>query len=365
LQPFIVLIMPRLAMLYDGRRVGPERYLMTAQRLIITAPRQCQIETFEPPTQAGWGEAVMRIHYSLVSPGTDMSNFRCGPSRPGPFCPGYTAVGVLESVGAGLDAKLGTPYFLFPSLGDSFNCHGSHKLIALDGILVPLPAGLSEAKAGYARLINVGMTPFCHYYPQIEDTCLVIGLGLVGNLVAQVARLKGLRVIGMEPNASRRERARTVGFTDLVDPTAGDPVAAVKALTEGRGAGLTVNASGVADTFMTAIACTATGGELSTLGGVRGETKHTLQPFLTQVQQRHVTIRGGWEMLLPRRFTPGNGRPCTERNLEQALRWLVTNQIQVDPLWTHTLQPAELPAAYHAFDQAHPDYFGVVTDWRG
>ena len=59
--------MPRLAMLYDGRRVGPERYLMTAQRLIITAPRQCQIETFEPPTQAGWGEAVMRIHYSLVS----------------------------------------------------------------------------------------------------------------------------------------------------------------------------------------------------------------------------------------------------------------------------------------------------------
>ena len=43
--------------------------------------------------------------------------------------------------------------------------------------------------------------------PSLGETCAVLGLGLVGLLVAQLARASGLRVLCMEPDHHRRDIA--------------------------------------------------------------------------------------------------------------------------------------------------------------
>jgi len=73
----------------------------------------------------------------------------------------------------------------------------------------------------------------------------IVGLGHIGLWAVQGARLAGAaEIIGIDGHGRRRELATAMGATRLVDPTAGDPVDAVRALTEGRGADVVIEAAG-------------------------------------------------------------------------------------------------------------------------
>jgi S-(hydroxymethyl)glutathione dehydrogenase/alcohol dehydrogenase len=79
-----------------------------------------------------------------------------------------------------------------------------------------------------AALITAGVTP--------GSSVAVIGCGGVGQSVIQGARIAGAgTIVAIDPVESRREASRQFGATHLVDPGDGDPVALVRALTEGRG----------------------------------------------------------------------------------------------------------------------------------
>lgn len=63
------------------------------------------------------------------------------------------------------------------------------------------------------------------------DTVAIIGLGGVGLNVLQGCRISGAaRIIAVDLSDEKLERAGRLGATDLVNPSAGDPVAAVRAL---------------------------------------------------------------------------------------------------------------------------------------
>lgn len=337
---------------------------MNAQQLRVTGPNRIELQAVQIDDHLAPGMCLLRISHSLISPGTELLNLAAIQAGHAMGI-GYTAVGTILADGGGTDPSLnGQPVFLFPAFTDQKDCHASHKRCERDAIYTPLPDGLDPAKACFARMINVVLTPFAHLDSRIQGWALVVGLGLVGNLAAQVARLKGFSVIGVDPDAARRQRAKDVGVHHVIDPAAGDTVEQVKAITNGRGAMLTINATGSASTFMTSIAATADGGEFSSLGGARGEAFVNLVELYRHVQGRHVTLRGGWEMLLPRQPSPGNHTPSTAEHLAMALRWLRDDTINLAPLWTHTLKPHEAPAAYAALRQADPAYLGVVVDWR-
>jgi S-(hydroxymethyl)glutathione dehydrogenase/alcohol dehydrogenase len=73
----------------------------------------------------------------------------------------------------------------------------------------------------------------------------VIGCGGVGQSVVQGARIAGASVIiAIDLSLARRDASLAVGATDAVDPADGDPVAAVQALTDGRGADFTFEVVG-------------------------------------------------------------------------------------------------------------------------
>lgn len=72
---------------------------------------------------------------------------------------------------------------------------------------------------------------------QPGSSVVVVGCGGVGQSVVQGARLAGAAtIIAVDPVAARRDAACTLGATHAIDPGDGDPVAAVKELTAGRGA---------------------------------------------------------------------------------------------------------------------------------
>ncbi|MFE4636228.1 alcohol dehydrogenase catalytic domain-containing protein [Streptomyces sp. NPDC056773] len=98
------------------------------------------------------------------------------------------------------------------------------------------------------------------------ETLTVIGAGGVGLAVVQVAVADGARVIAVDPHAPSREQARRYGAHAVVDPLAGDPVAAVHDATEGAGCDVVVDTVGNTHTPGQAVRMTGTRGRVVLVG---------------------------------------------------------------------------------------------------
>lgn len=78
----------------------------------------------------------------------------------------------------------------------------------------------------------------------LGETVAVFGLGVPGQIAAQMARLNGGRVIAVDGIAPRRELAAKLGAQHVLDPADGDVAARIRDLTDGRGADVCLEISG-------------------------------------------------------------------------------------------------------------------------
>jgi len=96
---------------------------------------------------------------------------------------------------------------------------------------------------------------------------VVLGCGPIGLFAIGIARAAGARiVIGVEPNDFRKDLAKKMGADLLVDPSQEDPVAAVMTATEGHGAEVVLEMSGVPRAIDQGTRMLAPGGRMSLLG---------------------------------------------------------------------------------------------------
>jgi S-(hydroxymethyl)glutathione dehydrogenase/alcohol dehydrogenase len=101
------------------------------------------------------------------------------------------------------------------------------------------------------------------------DTAMVIGCGAVGLAAVQGARLAGAaQIIAVELDKAKLAIARAVGATHIVDAGNDDPVAAVRAITHGRGADCVLESAGNERAFRISAEACRLGGEIIWLGKV-------------------------------------------------------------------------------------------------
>jgi S-(hydroxymethyl)glutathione dehydrogenase/alcohol dehydrogenase len=99
------------------------------------------------------------------------------------------------------------------------------------------------------------------------ERVVVVGCGGVGLNVVQGARLAGATdIIAVDPVAAKRELATRLGATATIDPSVDDPVEAVRALTDGRGADVGFEVVGRRATIDATLDMTRRGGRLVLVG---------------------------------------------------------------------------------------------------
>jgi 2-desacetyl-2-hydroxyethyl bacteriochlorophyllide A dehydrogenase len=205
----------------------------------------------------GPGEVLLRAQLSGISHGTEMNVYRGlapqwsqvydqerrlflrgeGGAWQYPLAYGYVCVGVVERVGAGVSEGLvGTRAFCYRPH------QGAHVLAAEQ--LVPL-GDLSAEKgiffANASTAFNGTLDVTLHY----GDVVVVFGLGVIGQIVAQVCTASGCRVVAVDPLAQRRELARRWGAEQVFDPRdVGDVALAVREISDGRGADVVFDITG-------------------------------------------------------------------------------------------------------------------------
>lgn len=123
------------------------------------------------------------------------------------------------------------------------------------------------------------------------ETVVVIGAGGVGLNVVAGAKLCGAgRIIVVDAQPAKEALARRFGATDFIVATAGDPVAAVHALT-GRGADQVFEVVGKTALLLQAVRMVRKGGSVNIIG-IPGPGEKVEFEVLTDLIRRQVTIRG-------------------------------------------------------------------------
>lgn len=113
------------------------------------------------------------------------------------------------------------------------------------------------------------------------DTVVVIGLGPIGLMFVRMLKVMGARVIAMARRQVQLDDARRMGAAELISTVETDDViGAVRALTDGRGADVVIEAVGKPEVWDLAVRLLRKGGTVNFFGGCPAETQVQLDTNL-------------------------------------------------------------------------------------
>lgn len=257
--------------------------------LVFTQPREIAFEAVEDrPLETK--EIRVRTLYSGISAGTEMTAFRGSnpyiskqwdaknrlflpsesPSQPYPLSGwGYEEVGEVIEVSPDVTGlKVGD--IVYGTWG-----HRTHTVLQEDYASQRVKsANLDPILAIYSHIGPIALNGILDANIHVGETAAVFGLGVLGQVVAQLAKLNGARVFGVDVIEKRLELAKKLGaIEDGFDPRDGSPAEKIKALTNGRGADVTIEVSGSAGALHEAIRAAAYSARVVTLGFFQGEAQ--------------------------------------------------------------------------------------------
>lgn len=142
---------------------------------------------------------------------------------------GYCNVGKVIAVGKGVEAF---------KIGDRVASNGSHAeyVCVPQNLVVKIPDNVSDNEAAFTVIGAIGLQGIRLANPTLGETIVVVGLGLIGLITAQLLKSNGCRVIGFDYDASKVEIAKELGII-AVNPGEGtDQIHFVETITDGIGA---------------------------------------------------------------------------------------------------------------------------------
>ncbi|MHA2246233.1 MAG: zinc-dependent alcohol dehydrogenase [Candidatus Hodarchaeales archaeon] len=332
---------------------------MKAQQIIFPSPGKVELEEFNFDIEnLGSTDIAIETEFSIVSAGTELAILEGIESwAPLPFVPGYGSVGRIIAVGKSVKQfQLGNRVFTF----------GKHASKGLTSILtLPVPDGLDSLKAVISRMAAVSITANRISQAEIGDFVSIFGLGLVGNISAQLFSLSGCEVIGIDISQSRLDLAKKCGIKYLINPIKEDVNDSISTITNGEMCTSVIEATGLPSVAEQAIKSAGVLGEFILLGSPRGEHQSNLTEFLNRshlISNGCITIKGALEWRFPINRN-SSSKHSIERNLEIIFNLIQKSKLKVSNLITHVLSPQKCKEAYEGLKNNKDEYIGVIFDW--
>lgn len=329
---------------------------MTSTNIVFTGKQQAEL-CDEPVAELAPDGLAVRTRVSLISSGTETICYR-GESDPGthwhgwvryPFHPGYSNVGVVERTGSAVTGV---------AAGDRvFSTAHHHQIAVARGEPVPIPDAVSDESAAWSKLATIAQTGVRRAGLAMGATVAIVGLGPLGQLLSQYARVMGAeRVIAIDPLASRLQVAIDHGATHRFAGSAADALPFVQELTGGLRADVVFEATGHPPVLPLALPLVKQFGVLMLIGDAPNPSQQVLT---SDVITRQISIRGTHNENLP----GDQAQWSPARQTQLFYTYLTRGQMRVDDLITARHAPAEAPQVYARLLNDRGASLGVLFDW--
>ena len=341
----------------------------------VVFPAARQVDVWEEEVSApGAGEVLCRAEKSLISIGTELHCLN-GIFEPGtnwddwvsyPFRPGYSMVGRVIAVGAGVEhIKVGDRLA-------SYDFHQQHYKIRLrdvakrfdvpDGIApFVLPADISSEDGTWRSLACTAQNAVRRADFRFGEAVGVVGLGILGQLAVQYLAAGGAKtIVAIDTAPARLRLAEQHGATHGLQMDVRGAVDAVREITGGWMLDAVLEVTGVPAALAPSIQLLRRLGRLVLLGDTPTPSRQHLGPG---VVSNSISIAGihGYAMAEERNaFTPWT----SEEMSRVFFTYLRRGTMRVSDLVTHRHSPADAAAVYSDLLAERRGALGVILDWE-
>ncbi len=150
---------------------------------------------------------------------------------------GYCNAGIIVGLGEGVSEF---------RIGDRVASNGKHAeyVCVPKNLVAIIPENVSNEEASFTVIGSIGLQGLRLCNPTLGETIVVIGLGLIGLITAQLMAANGCQVIGIDIDSKKCALAEKFGVSTINPATGADPVKAVIEATGNIGAdGVIITAS--------------------------------------------------------------------------------------------------------------------------
>jgi threonine dehydrogenase-like Zn-dependent dehydrogenase len=342
--------------------------------LALAARRQL---VFEDIPVASLEASQVRIStlFSGISAGTELSQFRAtspfmarrwdddfrrfrdgeAPSWSFPVRNlGYEEVGEIVEIGDGVTTL---------SIGDRvFGTWGHrtmHVMTESEAAARKMTPGDDPRHGIFSHIGAVALNGVHDARIRMGDLVAIFGLGVPGQIVAQLARASGATVVGIDPMARRREMALALGADRVLDPDAGSVADILKGETGGRGADVCIEVSGSATALAEAMRTVAYSSRVVAMGFFQGELRgiqlgdefhhNRIELISSQISGVAPEASHRWSKL---------------RLWQTAVRLQHEGRLNLLPLITDVVPFNDAPALFERLDKGDPSILQSVLSFR-
>ncbi len=259
---------------------------------------------------------------------------------------GYCNVGKVIAIGEGV-----TEF----AIGDRVASNGAHaEYVCIPKNLVAhLPNNVTDEEATFTVVGAIGLQGIRLLNPTLGETIVVIGMGLIGMLTAQLLMANGCSVIGVDPDEEKLRLSQQWGIIPFHPKSEGDLVAFVNSITNHIGCdGVVITASSKTNDIISQSAQMSRKRGRIVLIGVVGlqlnrsefyEKELSFQVSCSYGPGRyddHYELKGQDYPLPFVRWTE-------KRNFEAVLQALATSKLQVKEMISEVIPLAEYQRIYN------------------
>jgi L-iditol 2-dehydrogenase len=323
---------------------------MNMRAVRVTAPGTIAIDDMPGPD--GGRDAVLRVEQVGIC-GTDVKIVAGKIPVTYPRVLGHEMLGEVVRPAAGFPFALGDRVVVDPGVacgwcdlcaaGRTNICRNGGLLgrdvdgVFTDYVVVPgnrlvaVPDSVSDEAGGLLQVLGtcVHAVKALNSFP--GKVAAVVGLGVAGQLISQLLRLRGMTVVGITRSAWKRDLAESMGAAATAAP--GEAESVLDEVTGGLGPALVVEAVGTEATLARSIELASTGGEVLVFGTVTGGAEGL--PYY-QLYLKELTIH--------------NPRAAVVGDYVDGVKLAADGSLQLEPLVTHVLELEEAEAAFALVD---------------
>jgi NADPH2:quinone reductase len=316
------------------------------------------------------GEVLVKVEASLISAGTEISGIRARRDNPSESVStrtlGYQNAGTIVDKGEGCDKF---------NIGDRVACmgggaaHTEYSVVPCN-LCVKIPDGVTYEEGAFNHLGATALQAIRRADLQLGEYVTILGLGIVGQIAAQLAQIAGCHVMAVDGVKSRVEKARELGIERAVVLGEEDPVEVMAEFSRGYGMDCGIicfggEATKAVESLVKMAKKAPDGHQMGRIVIVGG----------AHISQSFPTYLGNMDIRASSRTGPGYhdnayeyGRDypsaivqwTTQRNLEEIIILINNGKLKVTPLITQRYPLDQVAEGYEKLIQSPNEALGVI-----